>query len=164
MVIRSIGVAKGDVQLIARSYDVLSLQGVLLVPRLFSFLSLNQHFATLFQCLRRLAVDFTRFLVLIIALFAGFLVTFAVLGRQNYTVEDVSWMLVRIFFGNSFLAFDSMRIIDPVFGPPLMLIFVIFSQILLTTVLISILSNSFAQVMSNSREEYLFLFATTCLE
>ncbi|BFZ58861.1 hypothetical protein PYCC9005_005927 [Savitreella phatthalungensis] len=164
IILRCIGIARADVDLVARSYDVLSLAGVLLVPRLFSFLSLSPWFGTLFPCLKRLAADFCKFVVLVFAMYTGFLVTFAILGREHYGVGEIAWLLVRIFYGSSYLGFDIQSNIHPVLGPPLMLIFVTFSQMLLTTALISVLSNSFAQVMDNAREEYLFLFTTTCLE
>ncbi|CCG81622.1 Putative uncharacterized protein [Taphrina deformans PYCC 5710] len=164
IVLRVVGVARQDPSLVGQSYDVLSLQGVLLVPRLFSFLSLSPYFGTLFPCLRRLVTDFLKFLVLIVALYAGFLVTFSILGRNKYSVYEVSWLLTKIFFGSTYLGFDAMRNLHPIYGPPLMIIFVTFSSILLTTALISILSSSFRTVMDNARNEYNHLFATTCLE
>ena len=162
--LRAIGIYEQDKFIVGRSYDVLSLEGVLLVPRLFSFLCLTPYFGTLFPCLRRLTVDFFKFLILVIALFLGFLITFSVLGRNKYSINEITWLLIRIFFGGSGLGFDAAKNLSPEFGEPLMLIFVTFTQILLTTVLISILANSFSKVMDNARAEYQFLFATTCLE
>lgn len=164
MILRVIGIYEQDKFIVGRSYDVLSLMAVLLVPRLFSFLSLTPYFGTLFPCLRRLIADFIKFLVLVVAIFLGFIVTFAVLGRNDFSVYEITWLLIRIFFGGSGLGFDAMHDLHPLFGAPLMLVFVTFTQILLTTVLISILSNSFSKVMDNARAEYQFLFASTCLE
>lgn len=54
--------------------------------------------------------------------------------------------------------------INPKLGPPLMLIFVVMTNILLVTSLISILSDSFSKVIAKSREEYLFVYSgTPCL-
>lgn len=92
IVLRIIGIAQQDPYLVGRSYDVLSLEGVLLAPRLFSFLALSPWFGTLLPCLRKLVLDFMKFLVMIIALFAGFLVTFSVLGRNVMTVNQVTWL------------------------------------------------------------------------
>jgi hypothetical protein len=58
----------------------------------------------------------------------------------------MSWMLVKIFFGSSYIGFDAMREISPHLGPPLMLIFVALTNILLITSLISLLSNSLEKV------------------
>lgn len=164
IVLRCVGIARGDVNLVAQSYDVLSLAAVLLVPRLFSFLSLNPWFGTLFPSLQRLASDFCKFMVLVVALYGGFLTTFSILGRSDFPVSEIAWLLVRVFYGSSYLGFDVQSRIHPILGPPLMIVFVTFSQILLTTALISVLSNSFSLVMDNAREEYLFLRTVTTLE
>lgn len=126
IVLRTVGIAKQDPYILGRSYDVLSLQGVLLVPRLFTFLSLSPWFGTLFPCLRRLVVDFMKFLVLIIALFTGFVVSFSVLGRNVMSVNEVTWLLIRVFFGGSGMGFDAMHSLHPLFGPPLMIVSTIF--------------------------------------
>ena len=164
IVLRCVGIARSDVELVAQSYDVLSLAAVMLVPRLFSFLSLNPWFGTLFPSLQRLSSDFVKFMVLVVALYGGFLTTFAILGRSDFKFGEIAWLLVRVFYGSSYLGFDVQSRIHPILGPPLMLVFVTFSQILLTTALISVLSNSFSLVMSNAREEYLFLRTVTTLE
>lgn len=164
MVLRAIGIAKQDPSIVGSSYDVLSLQGILLVPRLFSFLTLSPYFGTLFPCLRKLTADFLKFLILIVALYAGFLVTFSILGRNMYSITEVAWLLIRVFFGGSGMGFDAMKTLHPQLGAPVMIAFVTFSQILLSTALISILSNLVSLVMNNARSEYRFLFATTCLE
>jgi hypothetical protein len=80
----------------------------------------------------------------------------------------MGWLLVRIFFGSSYIGFDSMHKFG-LFGPTLMypipmlrfsklyrIIFVCLTQIVLITVLISILSNQFAKY--NARDQYHFLF------
>jgi hypothetical protein len=54
--------------------------------------------------------------------------------------------------------------ISPTFGPPLMLIFVCLTNILLITSMISILSNSFAKVTARAREEYLYVYSVYVLE
>jgi len=49
-------------------------------------------------------------------------------------------------------------------GPPLMLLFVCMTNILLITSLISILSNSFTKVTAHAREEYLYVYSVYVLE
>ena len=95
-------------------------------------------------------------------LFAGFLVTFLSLGRNTFNLHSMFWLVVRIFFGSTYLGFDAMYDINPMFGPPLMVTFCILCNFLLLTVLISILSNSFAR--HNSREQFGFIFAVACAE
>jgi len=106
--------------------------------------------------------DFMRFSVLTIVVFAGFLITFYSLGRESYTFESLTWLIVRIFFGSTYLGFDAMSDINPILGPLLMIIFVVLTNILLITILISILGNSFQQ--NNNKEQFSFVFAVACVE
>jgi hypothetical protein len=73
-------------------------------------------------------------------------------------------VLTKIFFGSSYVGFDVMHEIDPVFGPPLMIIFITLSSILLTGSLTGILSNSFSRVITHAREEYLYVYSVYVLE
>jgi hypothetical protein len=76
----------------------------------------------------------------------------------------MSWILIKVFFGSSYLGFDIMNEINPKLGPPLMLIFVCMTNILLITSLISILSDSFSKVIAHAKEEYLFVYSVYVLE
>ena len=116
--------------------------------------------------------DFLKFLVIIAILYCGFFITFLSLGRDAYTTSEMGWFLVRIFFGSSYIGFDSMHKFG-VFGPALMyqappskpntrVIFVCLTQIVLITVLISLLSNQFAKY--NARDQYHFLFGIKPLQ
>lgn len=86
------------------------------------------------------------------------------LARDQFTLSQMSWILVKVFFGSSYIGFDVMKQISPVFGPPLMLVFVCLTNILLVTSLISILSNSFTRVTAHAREEYLYIYSVYVLE
>jgi hypothetical protein len=94
----------------------------------------------------------------------GFLTTFSLLGRGIFTLSEMSWILIKVFFGSSYLGFDIMDDINAKLGPPLMLIFVTMTNILLITSLISILSDSFSKIISHAREEYLFVYSVYVLE
>lgn len=115
-------------------------------------------------CLKEMGKDFCKFMVLLLIFFLGFLTTFSLIGRDNFELGNMSIILTRIFFGSSYIGFDYMDQIDPIFGPPLMIILVIFSNILLLSSLTGILSNSFSRVISHAREEYLFVYAVYVLE
>jgi hypothetical protein len=104
--------------------------------------------------------DFIKFMVLVVVIYFGFLTTFSLVGRDSYTFNDMTGFLTRIFFGSSATGFDIMHNIDPVFGPPLMIIFVILSSILLTGSLTGMLSNSFSRVITHAREEYLYVYSS----
>jgi hypothetical protein len=108
--------------------------------------------------------DFIKFMVLVVILYLGFLTTFSLLARDSFPVQAMALIVTKIFFGSSSVGFDIMDDIDPVFGPPLMLIFITLSSILLMGSLTGMLSNSFSRVISHAREEYLFVYSVYVLE
>ncbi|KAF3915196.1 hypothetical protein ABW20_dc0106749 [Dactylellina cionopaga] len=163
-IFRMVGLARNDADLINTSFDVLSLEALLLLPRIFSLFSLTPFFGTLVPALRQMTKDFIKFLALVVILYLGFLTTFTLLARDSFSLDEMTWLLIKVFFGSSYVGFDMMKRISPVLGAPLMLIFVTMTNILLITSLISLLSNSLTVVMSNAREEYLFMFSTFVLE
>lgn len=161
---RVIGLAQGNDRIIDTSFDILSMEALFLVPRICSLLSLNPYFGTLLPCLKEMTKDFIKFLSLVVILYLGFLTTFSLLARGQFTFRQMSWILVKVFFGSSYLGFDVAERISPILGPPLMLVFVCLTNILLITSLISILSNSLTKVIEHAREEYLFVYSVFVLE
>ncbi|TVY55879.1 Calcium channel, partial [Lachnellula suecica] len=164
LISRAIGLIKDDDQIIDTAFDILSLEALFMVPRICSILSLHPYFGTLIPCLKEMAKDFVKFMVVVVILYLGFLTTFTLLARDSFTLAQMSWILVKVFFGSSYLGFDIMSEINPMLGPPLMLIFVCMTNILLITSLISILSDSFSKVIAHAREEYLFVYSVYVLE
>ncbi|KAF2690393.1 hypothetical protein K458DRAFT_357111 [Lentithecium fluviatile CBS 122367] len=163
-VLRIVGLSTSSSSIIDTAYDVLGLEAVFLVPRIFSLLSLNPYFGTLIPCLKEMTKDFVKFLSLVVILYLGFLTTFVLLARGTYTPREMSWILVKVFFGSSYLGFDVAQEISPYFGPPVMLIFVALTNILLITSLISLLSNSLSKILDHARDEYLFIYSVYVLE
>ncbi|KAF2263356.1 hypothetical protein CC78DRAFT_465990 [Lojkania enalia] len=151
-VLRVVGLTVSSTDIIDLSYDVLGLQALFLVPRIFALLSLNPYFGTLIPCLKEMTKDFVKFLSLVVILYFGFLTTFTLLARDQFSPREMSWILVKVFFGS------------PYFGPPVMLVFVALTNILLITSLISLLSNSLTKVLDHAREEYLFVYSVYVLE
>ncbi|CAI6276962.1 unnamed protein product [Periconia digitata] len=162
--LRIVGLSTASTSTIDLAYDVLGLEALFLVPRIFSLLSLNSYFGTLIPCLKEMTKDFCKFLSLVVILYLGFLTTFVLLARGTYTPREMSWILIKVFFGSSYLGFDVAKEISPFFGPPVMLIFVALTNILLITSLISLLSNSLSKVLDHARDEYLFIYSVYVLE
>ncbi|KAK4956063.1 hypothetical protein LTR28_005998 [Elasticomyces elasticus] len=105
LIARVIGLAKSDDHIIDTSFDILSLEALFLVPRICSLLSLNPYFGTLIPCLKEMTKDFVKFLSLVVILYLGFLTTFTLLARDYFTFRQMSWVLVKVFFGSSYLGF-----------------------------------------------------------
>ncbi|KAF2829287.1 hypothetical protein CC86DRAFT_368328 [Ophiobolus disseminans] len=163
-ILRMVGLSSANKDLIELSYDVLGLEALFLVPRIFALLSLNRYFGTLIPCLKEMTKDFIKFLSLVVILYLGFLTTFVLLARDQFKPTEMSWILIKVFFGSSYLGFDVAKEISPYFGPPVMLIFVSLTNILLITSLISLLSNSLSKVLDHARDEYLFIYSVYVLE
>ncbi|KAI9846549.1 MAG: hypothetical protein M1838_001245 [Thelocarpon superellum] len=151
VIARIVGVVQDDDGITDVSFDILSLEALFLVPRICSLLSLHPYFGTLLPCLKEMTKDFVKFLSIVVILYIGFLTTFSMLARDRFSLSEMSWILIQVFFGSSYLGFDIMREISPILGPPLMLTFVCMTNILLITVLISLLSNRLTKVMEHAR-------------
>jgi hypothetical protein len=108
--------------------------------------------------------DFIKFMVLVVVIYLGFLTTFSLIGRESYPFRDMVWFLTKIFLGSSYVGFDIMKDLDPIFGPPLMVLFIMLSSILLMGSLTGMLSNSFSRVITHAREEYLYVYSVYVLE
>jgi len=86
------------------------------------------------------------------------------IGKTQWTFKSIAWLMVQIWFGNTYLSFAQASSFHPLFGPILMTIFAALSNTLLLTskypwryssttqtlnhftVLISILSNTVARI------------------
>ncbi|KAK3318977.1 hypothetical protein B0H66DRAFT_517428 [Apodospora peruviana] len=163
-ILRVIGLETDNGYLVDLSFDILSLEALFMVPRVCSILSLSPYWGTLIPCLKEMGKDFIKFMVLVVVIYLGFLTTFTLVGRHTFTLGMMVMQLTKIFFGSSYVGFDMMRDIDPVFGPPLMIIFVTLSSILLMGSLTGMLSNSFSRVITHAREEYLYVYSVYVLE
>jgi hypothetical protein len=164
MTVGFVGISNNDSNLSGWAFDILSLEALFLIPRIFSILSLSPYLGTMIPCLKEMGKDFVKFTLLVIVLYLGFLTTFALLGRDTYKLSEMVLILTKIFFGSSYIGFDIMDEIDPVLGAPLMIIFVILTNILLLGALTGIMSNSFMRVTNHAREEYLYVTSVYVLE
>ncbi|KAG6017873.1 hypothetical protein E4U43_008427 [Claviceps pusilla] len=162
--LRIIGLAKHNNMVNETAFNVLSLEALFMMPRICSILSLSPYWGTLVPCLKEMGKDFVKFMVLVVIVYFGFLTTFSLVGRDVFTFGRMTGVLTKIFFGSSYVGFDIMDQIDPFFGPPLMLIFITLTSILLQGSLTGMLSNSFSRVITQAREEYLYVYSVYVLE
>ncbi|KAL1987458.1 hypothetical protein VTN96DRAFT_3840 [Rasamsonia emersonii] len=164
VVARIVGLAKQNDYITDLSFDILSLEALFLVPRICSLVSLNPYFGSLIPVLKEMTKAFLKFMPVVIVLYLGFLTTFTMLARDRLTLKQMSWILIKVFFGSTQLGFDIAQDISPVFGYSLMVIFISMTNILLISSLISLMSMSLEGVMAHAREEYLFQLSIYVLE
>jgi hypothetical protein len=146
------------------AFDILALEALFMIPRIFSILSLSPYWGTLIPCLKEMGKDFFKYMVLVVVVYCGFLTTFSLVGRDVFSFKKMAWILTKIFYGSAPIGFEVMNQIDPFFGPPLMIIFVTLSTFLLMGSLTGMLSNSFSRVMAQAKEEYLYVYSVYVLE
>ncbi|THH21422.1 hypothetical protein EW146_g156 [Bondarzewia mesenterica] len=144
-------------------FDVLACGACILFPRLAFFLVSNN---VVVLALRGMIAEFVFFMGIAAICFSGLLFTLLTLAPEEskWTVKSISWLMVQIWFGNTYLSFGQASSFHPFFGPILMTMFAALSNTLLLTILISILSNTFARINANANQEYLFQFTITTLE
>ncbi|KAL7942688.1 hypothetical protein V8C42DRAFT_331648 [Trichoderma barbatum] len=163
-VLRIIGIMRQDLRLNDLAFDVLALEALFMIPRICSILSLSPYWGTLIPCLKEMGKDFIKFMVLVIVVYLGFLTTFSLVGRDMFSLGKMTGILTKIFYGSSYVGFEVMDQIDPIFGPPLMIIFITLSSFLLMGSLTGMLSNSFSRVITHAKEEYLYVYSVYVLE
>ena len=74
LIARIIGLVEQDQDILKISMDILSLEALLLVPRICALMSLHPFFGTLIPCLKKMTSDFVKFLGIVIVVSSRFLV------------------------------------------------------------------------------------------
>ncbi|EOR01157.1 hypothetical protein E3P92_01765 [Wallemia ichthyophaga] len=141
--------------------EVLSCAAALLFPRL-AFVTLSNNLMIL--SIRALFLDFLFLMALAFFCFTGFLYALWTLGRGAYTWEELAKYMLFIWFGLDGTGFTIAPNLHPVFGPVLIVLYACISNTLLLTVLVSILSTTFAKIDADAEAEYMFRQAVQTIE
>ncbi|KAJ7127115.1 receptor-activated Ca2+-permeable cation channel [Mycena epipterygia] len=155
------GLAHGDLASSDMAFDVLACGACILFPRL-AFFAVSNNVIVL--SLRAMVAEFVFFMAIAAICFSGLLFTLWTLGKESWTIKGIAWLMVQIWFGNTYLSFAQAESFNPLFGPILMTAFAALSNTLLLTILISILSNTVARIDANATQEHLFQFAISTIE
>ncbi|KAF8962728.1 hypothetical protein BDZ97DRAFT_1920296 [Flammula alnicola] len=161
------GLSNGDIAASDMAFDVLACGACILFPRL-AFFAVSNNVVIL--SLRAMISQFVFFISIAAICFSGLLFTLWTLasddpvGHEHWTFKSIAWLMVQIWFGNTYLSFAQASSFHPLFGPILMTIFAALSNTLLLTILISILSNTVARIDANATQEYLFQYTITTIE
>ncbi|KAJ6577224.1 receptor-activated Ca2+-permeable cation channel [Mycena capillaripes] len=155
------GLSYGDLAASEMAFDVLACGACILFPRL-AFFAVSNNVVVL--SLRAMIAEFVFFIAIAAICFSGLLFTLWTLGKAEWTIKGIAWLMVQIWFGNTYLSFAQAESFHPFFGPILMTTFAALSNTLLLTILISILSNTVARIDANATQEHLFQFAISTIE
>ncbi|KAK3294872.1 uncharacterized protein B0H64DRAFT_197170 [Chaetomium fimeti] len=139
------------------AYDVLAVNAILLLPRIFGVLDHYRNFSRLLISLRLLAVDLAAVFILIVICFSGFFVFFASSKSQD-DAPEVAFKMFQVLMGFTSSAWE----LWPSYGwmgKALMGLFLVISHFMVITLLITVLANSFMSIASRASQEYQFNFA-----
>ncbi|BGO92840.1 hypothetical protein NBRC10512_007960 [Rhodotorula toruloides] len=160
-VLRAHSVYTNDARMSERSYAILSLAACLLFPRL-AFTAISNNLLIL--SLRAMLLDFFFLMSITVFCFIGFVFALNHLSEGAYSVMRISEWLVFIFFGLDGSGIDESPKFDHVLGPILFVSFAALSNTLLTSVLVAILSTTYANIANDAAAEDMFRKAVGCFE
>lgn len=105
------------------SFDCLALGSVLLLPRCASALVQDN---VVLLALRAMLGQFAFFMIIAAICFSGFLYAFYSLSdHTEWTFARIGWTLLKVWFGNNYVGFDTAQSFSPIFGPFLMVLFAV---------------------------------------
>ncbi|KAJ9083666.1 hypothetical protein DSO57_1032489 [Entomophthora muscae] len=112
-------------------------------------------------------MDATLFFTMAFVFFVGFYQAFCNLapqGDSQLSPYNILMIMLRIFFGSSYLGFDVAFNFSPWFGPLVMFFYIAITALFLTTILISIFNQSFSTIATNASQEHQFIFTAKVME
>lgn len=144
----------GDANLAANALDILSVAAPVLLPRLaFNLMPDN----LLFISLRAMMRDFTVLTLLATWCFAGFFLSMKWLhgtspdhGPDSPSSATISKWMLWIWFGLDGTGFERSVDFHILLGPALMIAFAFLGNTLFLTILVSMLTNTFAKIVENA--------------
>ncbi|KAL2175707.1 uncharacterized protein P884DRAFT_46421 [Thermothelomyces heterothallicus CBS 202.75] len=139
------------------AYDVLAVDAILMLPRIFGMLDHYRHFSRLLISLRLLARDLASVFVLTLAFCSGFFAFFAFSKTQD-DAPTMAYKMFQMLLGFTPSAWELWPTYNWM-GKVFLVFFLVISHFMIMTLLIVVLANSFMSVASKAAEEYQFAFA-----
>lgn len=144
-----------------QAIDVLAIGAPFLIPRLaFNLMSENM----LFVSLRSMMADFALLTALAVWCFGGFLLSMTWLGDGIHKPITISKWMLWIWFGLDGTGVSKSVDLHWLLGPILMVVFAFLGNTLFLTILVSMLSTTFAGIVSNAGAEIQYRRAVLTLE
>lgn len=141
--------------------DVLAMGAPVLVPRLaFNLMSENM----LFVSLRAMMADFTLLSILAGWCFAGFLLSLKWLANDLHKSVTIGKWMLWVWFGLDGTGIQRSVEFHWLLGPVLMVTYAFLGNTLFLTILVSMLSNTFSNIVANAHSEIQFRRAVLTFE
>ncbi|KAK4103089.1 hypothetical protein N658DRAFT_505496 [Parathielavia hyrcaniae] len=161
MALRLYGWWTGSLEADQQALDVLAMGAPVLIPRLaFNLLSDN----LVFLSLRSMMSDFTVLTLLAGWCFLGFLLSLVWLGNGTFGAATISKWMIYIWFGLDGSGIQHSTEFHEILGPSLMVTFAFLGNTLFLTILVSMLSTTFSNIVNNAPAEIQFRRAVMTLE
>ena len=159
--VRIYGYSTDNVKASRTALEILATGAPVLVPRLaFNLLSENM----LFVSLRDMMADFVTLTILAVWCFAGFLLAMVWLGDGSHEPVTVSKWMLYVWFGLDGTGIQKSLDFHWLLGPALMVTFAFLGNTLFLTILVSMLSNTFSNIVTSADAECQFRKAVLTLE
>ena len=161
LILRVYAYGAGNIKASQTALQILATGGPVLVPRLaFNLMSENM----LFVSLRDMMADFVTLTLLAVWCFAGFLLAMVWLGDGTHAPITVSKWMLYVWFGLDGTGIQKSLDFHWLLGPILMVTFAFLGNTLFLTILVSMLSNTFSNIVTNANAECQFRKAVLTLE
>lgn len=162
-VLRLYGVYHHELWALKLGNNFVAIIASFMFPRL-AFVTLQNNLMVL--SLRAMFMQFMILMLIAAFCFIGFLYALWTLSRNNahYSLGTIAWWMLDLYFGLDASGFDRASHFHSVFGPILMVTYACLSNTLLLTVLVSILSNTFARINEDAAAEAMFRRAVLTIE
>ncbi|SCV68772.1 BQ2448_893 [Microbotryum intermedium] len=144
-----------------QAYAVLSAAACLMFPRL-AFASISNNLLIL--SLRAMLADFAWLLGIAVFCFLGFVFALNHLCDGAYSVARIAEWLIFIWFGLDGSGLDASPTFHPILGPVIIVIYAALSNTLLVSLLVAILSGTYASIAADAAAEDMFRKAVLTFE
>ena len=146
-ILRLIGHSTNDTNMTEIAFDLLAMGAPFLVPRLaFNLLSENM----LFVSLREMMSNFVLLTLLAVWSFGGFLLASGWMSRGQHSPLTIAKWMLWLWFGLDSTGIEASPQFHWLLGPVLMISFTFLGNTLFLTILVSMLTNTFATITANT--------------
>ncbi|ANB13997.1 Yvc1p [Sugiyamaella lignohabitans] len=150
-------------KMLTLSYDILATVAIFLFPRLFSIFDNNESFSRMVIAVRKMSIDLAISWLVIVMLSSGFWIAFTLAFARNvFSSNQVAFDLMRILFGFTPVVWENWKYYSPI-GRTILLFYLFITHFVVMTLLFAVLSNSFSEIVANSREEHQYLCAVNTI-
>ncbi|KAI9230971.1 MAG: hypothetical protein DHS80DRAFT_20970 [Piptocephalis tieghemiana] len=147
-----------------RAFDILALTAIPLYPRAVTLLSRFEGVGRRLAILRAILRPAILYILTLPIAAVGFLEALHALASGRHTRGETGWFLLRTSLGNVDLAFSQASSYHPVYGPWIILIYIIFLSLGAFAGALALINRSYEDAQGRSLERYRYEFALRVLE